>query len=255
MLNKIEKIWILIIILAMIGCSSKKEDQVANTHVNETSFKKALLDSAVAYNNIDTGFYHVILDTVLLLNQNEIVGLFNFIDRREEPCSHASSSELRFGLFSKISGGYICKKITEVDQRLIWCDGPDSKIIEVAGIPILITSMSDFHQGKGITYLHVYDLKEEGFGELLIERIVTTKKDSVIFNNPGKDDSEISFEFIGNISYDLSKKSTFRIVNDYSIVKNSPEVVNSDTIEKGVEFWEYVFEAGKLNLIKEHTRY
>jgi len=41
---------------------------------------------------------------------------------------------------------------------------------------------------------------------------------------------------------------------DYSIVKNSPEVVNSDTIEKGVEFWEYVFEAGKLNLIKEQIR-
>ena len=68
-------------------------------------------------------------------------------------------------------------------------------------------------------------------------------------------DNEINYKYKGELSFDVSTKSSLRLVNSYSIVKESNiDSIPNNKIEEGKEFWNYSLREESLVLTEVNKR-
>lgn len=245
----------IIVSVIVSSCNSDKKPENVKQSIDNTFKNNLFLEALCKIKNVDTVKYHIYLDTVIVVDTSESVGLFNFIERVNEPCSHADCSEFRLAYFRKTSTGIVCSKYTSLLICLPFCDMPDSKLLKVGDVPLLATWYTDGNQGNFDYYVSVYDLREESIGRLMLDRVVHEMSDSIVFIGNGTENNEINYKYKGELSFDVSNKSSLRLVNSYSIVKQSNiDSIPNNKIEEGKEFWNYSLRDDSLVLTEVNKR-
>ncbi len=241
---------ILIFSILSFGCVRTQEN--GSFKKVKSSGRGLFLDAIYKSSELDTLKYHIYLDTIFAVDSSEFVGLLNFIEREKEPCSHADCSELRFAYFKNTSDGIVCTRYTTSLNSLPFCDMPQSKLLNVGNFPLIATWHEDGNQGNFDCYIDIHDSRENSLGNLMLDKVVNIKRDSIVSIYNGTDNNEDLFEYNGNVSFDVLNDSTLKIVNRYSTVFNRSDTSRTKQVPvTGFEFWKYLLKEDKLILLEE----